>query len=91
MFGCAVTEGSIYHISSRRRTRVAMGPALRERTAAAIEEARDLLGSGRIPPPVYRARCHGCSLEPTCLPQQSGETDRFMRHMRELFMPEEEP
>lgn len=91
MFSCIVKEGSIYHVSSRRRTRVEMTPALRERTVAVVEETRGLLASGRIPPPEYRARCHGCSLEPECLPQQSGQADSFMRYMRDLFAPGEEP
>ena len=91
MFSCIVKEGSIYHVSSRRRTRVEMTPALRERTVAVVEETRGLLASGRIPPPEYRARCHGCSLEPVCMPQQSGHADNFMRYMRELFMPGDGP
>lgn len=90
MFGCEVREGSIYHVSSRRRTRVPMTLELRARTIEAIGATRELLASGRIPPPVFRARCHGCSLEPVCIPQQSGERDSFTRYMRELFQPRED-
>jgi CRISPR-associated exonuclease Cas4 len=87
MFATSVVQGSIYHALSRRRSVVWFDAELRRRTVQVIGAARELLESGRIPPPVYRARCHGCSLEPVCLPRQSGKADAFTRYMRRLFAP----
>lgn len=91
MLGTTVHQGSIYHALTRRRTRVDITPELRRMTLDTIGNVRDLLTSGEIPPPVYRARCHGCSLEPVCLPQQSGHADRLTHYLRGVFHPKAEP
>jgi CRISPR-associated exonuclease Cas4 len=91
MLNMAVEQGSIYHALSRRRTNVSFTPKLRQRTVEVIGELRALLESRVVPEPVFRPRCHGCSLEPVCLPRQSGQTDEFTRYMRRLFHPEREP
>lgn len=91
MMGVPVRQGSIYHASSRRRTVVHFDASLRRLTVEDIMAVRDLLESRRIPPPIYRPRCHGCSLEPVCLPRQRGEADTFMRYLRRVFAPEVEP
>lgn len=91
MLNTTVESGSIYHGLSRRRTSVPFTPELRRRTLHVIGEVRALLESKVVPAPVYRPRCHGCSLEPVCLPRQSGETDEFTRYMRRLFRPEPAP
>jgi len=90
MLGTTVSQGSIYHAGSRRRTPVAFDDELRSRTRAAISELRFLLESGEIPPPAYRPRCHGCSFEPECLPAQRDDAPGFARYMRQLFAPLEE-
>lgn len=90
MLGTRVTQGSIYHASSRRRTVVHFEATLRDQTERVIASVRELLAAGRVPPPIYRPRCHGCSLEPACLPRQTGEADVFMRYMRRIFAPEPE-
>lgn len=91
MLGTTVHQGSVYHALSRRRTRVDMTPELRRLTLETIGRARALLASGVIPLPVYRARCQGCSLEPVCLPQQSGHADRLTHYLRGVFHPKAEP
>jgi CRISPR-associated exonuclease Cas4 len=88
MFGVPVVKGSIYHALSRRRTTVQFDNVLRELTARVIAETSALLESGAIPGPIYTPRCHGCSFEPTCLPQESGATDAFMAYLRFLRHPE---
>lgn len=91
MLGAAVSQGSIYHAGSRRRTTVVFDRELRSRTVGVIEELRALLDSGGIPPPVYRSRCHGCSFEPDCLPAQRDDSPGLAGYMRRLFAPLEEP
>jgi CRISPR-associated exonuclease Cas4 len=90
MFKTPVFEGSIYHAQSRRRTVVQFTPALRALTERTVERVRQLLASGEIPRAVYRPRCHGCSLEPVCLPQETGLSDRYTRYLREVFRPGKE-
>ncbi len=91
MLGTRVRQGSIYHALTRRRSVVWISDALRSRTVQAIAQLRELLESGHVPSPVYRARCHGCSFEQVCLPGQSGKTDAFQRYMRRLYAPGREP
>jgi len=90
MLGATVEQGSIYHAASRRRTVVHFDAKLRERTLGAIQALRALLLSATIPPPIYRPRCHGCSFEPTCLPEQQDHSPGLARYMRQLFAPPEE-
>ena len=90
MLGAVVEQGSIYHAASRRRTAVQLDPALRARTLQAITDLRALLVSNVIPAPVYKPRCHGCSFEPTCLPEQQDDSPGLARYMRRLFAPQEE-
>jgi len=87
MLGTTVRQASIYHALTRRRSVVWISDELRAKTEQAIADLRALLESARIPLPVYKARCNGCSLEPVCLPQQSGKADAFQRYMRRLFAP----
>lgn len=69
--GRRVGEGQIFYWRSRRRVTVEMTPQLRERTRAVVARAFELLGEGRVPPPIdQRAKCHDCSLEEVCLPRE---------------------
>jgi CRISPR-associated exonuclease Cas4 len=68
MLGRAVLEGAIWHISSRRRRKVAFTPALREAVLRALGEFRETRAAGRLPPPVNDRRCAGCSLRERCMP-----------------------
>jgi CRISPR-associated exonuclease Cas4 len=90
MLGVTVEQGSIYHAASRRRTVVHFDAELRDHTLGAINGLRALLTSNVIPAPVYRPRCHGCSFEPTCLPEQRDDSPGLARYMRQLFAPPEE-
>jgi CRISPR-associated exonuclease Cas4 len=90
MFGTPVNQGSIYHASSRRRSVVEFDAAQRAATEEAIAGLRALLAAQRVPAPIYRPRCHGCSFEPECMPAQRDDTPGFARYMRSVFMPSED-
>ena len=90
MLGVTVEQGSIYHAASRRRTVVHFDAELRELTRRTVNALRALLTSNVIPAPIYRPRCHGCSFEPTCLPEQGDDSPGLARYMRRLFAPPEE-
>ena len=68
-----IEYGEVFYWGSRRRVRVDLTPELRARTEATIQRAFDLLTRGKMPPPLskdWRAKCHECSLQPICLPDE---------------------
>jgi CRISPR-associated exonuclease Cas4 len=70
--GQRVERGAIFYWRSRRRVEVAMTPALRAETEAAVARAFALLAAGHMPPPTaQQARCRECSLEGICLPRET--------------------
>jgi CRISPR-associated exonuclease Cas4 len=74
MLGRPVTQGAIYHASSRRRREVEITPALRALVVETAEAIRAMLASGRLPPPVNDARCRECSLIEICQPALAART-----------------
>lgn len=69
--GQAIAGGEIFYWRSRRRLEVRFDAGLRARTEAAIDRAFQLLGAGRLPPPIDQVKkCHDCSLESICLPRE---------------------
>lgn len=86
MAGKDVPRGAIYHHSSRRRREVVFTPALRRRVEEAVIGIRQMLGSGRLPPPVNDRRCEHCSLKESCMPSVIGEQERARVVVRGLFV-----
>jgi CRISPR-associated exonuclease Cas4 len=72
MLGVTVANGALFYGQQRRRVDVAFDDALRERTRQVAAEVRELLASGRTPPPVPCPACPKCSLKPRCRPDQLG-------------------
>jgi len=70
--GAMIQHGYIFYFGSRRREPVELTPALRARTEAAVQRALAVVSLGVIPAPTdKRQKCHDCSLEPVCLPQET--------------------
>ncbi|MDA8416472.1 MAG: CRISPR-associated protein Cas4 [Betaproteobacteria bacterium] len=69
IFGRPVTNGAIYHHSSRRRREVKITTELRQQVEDTIAAIRAMLFSGKLPPPVNDARCKECSLNEICQPK----------------------
>lgn len=89
MTGHPVAEGALYYASSKRRRIVSITPALVqavEHTAAAV---RQMLASGRLPPPTQDTRrCNGCSLRDRC---QAGALQRLSAEAADdLFLPSDD-
>src|SRR5262249_59740893 len=63
-----VTFGHVWYAEARRRLRIEFGTELRTLTIAVIEEIRESLRSGVLPPAVADERCVECQLEAHCLP-----------------------
>jgi CRISPR-associated protein Cas1 len=70
--GYQCDEGVIYYVTTKQRVRVAVDETLVSETLAALREARELAGSGRIPPPLVDSpKCPRCSLVGICLPDET--------------------
>jgi CRISPR-associated exonuclease Cas4 len=69
MLGVVVPRGALYYHASRRRREVTFTEPLRQLTEQIIYRTRQLLLSGRTPPPVNDARCPDCSLIRLCMPK----------------------
>jgi len=91
MFDKPVTEGVIFHHTSRRRRVVPVTPALRAKVEALTAQVRDMLTSGKMPPPVGDAElCRGCSLLDACQPDMVKSSEKIDRLAQTLFEPDEE-
>lgn len=88
MLGLPVTHGAIFHASSHRRREVALTTALRTAVVDAVAEIRQMLASGKLPPPVNDTRCRECSLREICQPEVSALGDRLSVARAQLFDPE---
>lgn len=85
MLGRPVSQGAIFHASSHRRREVSITPALREQVMQTADAIRQMLASGRLPPPVNDARCKECSLQEICQPAATGSRARQAALRQQLF------
>jgi CRISPR-associated protein Cas1 len=72
--GRPVPRGVLFYAGTRERVVVEFDEALRAKTLAAVEQVRALSDRDVPPeplPPELRHRCHGCSLAPVCLPEET--------------------
>jgi CRISPR-associated protein Cas1 len=72
--GQAISEGVLYYQGSKRRVSVPLDEPLREKTLQALRLIRELNERETPPEPLpdeLRHRCHGCSLAPICLPEET--------------------
>ena len=87
MLGTDVPEGAIYSHAERRRYRVLLDTALRQRTVSLVGEIREQLRRQVLPPAVDDARCPPCSLVNSCLPQVAAQPHRLRGMQGALFRP----
>jgi CRISPR-associated protein Cas1 len=69
--GYACEEGVVYYCATRQRVRVPFTTELIAETAAAIADAWDCAAGPSPPPLLDSPKCHGCSLAPICLPDET--------------------
>lgn len=74
MFGTTISNGAIYHHTSRRRREVSFTTDLKQQVEETVAVIRAMLNSGKLPPPVNDQRCKECSLNDICQPQAMAET-----------------
>ena len=68
MFGCAISQGFIYHAASHKRRKVDFTPTLRGEVLKARDGVLELMQTRVLPPPVADDRCQLCSLIDDCEP-----------------------
>jgi CRISPR-associated exonuclease Cas4 len=85
MFGKTITNGAIYHHTSRRRRVVAITPELRQQVEDTVTTIRAMLDSGKLPAPANDARCKECSLNDICQPQAMAEIAKQREMAATLF------
>jgi CRISPR-associated exonuclease Cas4 len=90
MTGRPVPQGAIFHHSSRRRREVEISAVLRAEVEHLVPLIRDMLASGKLPPPVNDTRCRHCSLQDACQPEAIMATDRLQQLSVELYASEDD-
>jgi len=81
MLSVSIAAGAIFYGRTRRRLDVTFDESLRKETEDAAERARQLINSGKTPPPVYEKRCESCSLIAECIPKTIGEKSPVKRYL----------
>jgi CRISPR-associated protein Cas1 len=70
--GYRCDEAVVYYVATKQRIRVPVDDALVTMTLDALNQARELAVSGRIPPPLIDSpKCPRCSLVGICLPDET--------------------
>ncbi|MGH9200178.1 MAG: CRISPR-associated endonuclease Cas4g/Cas1g [Vicinamibacterales bacterium] len=70
--GYQCDEGLLYYYETRQRVRVPIDDAIVAQTVGALDAAKAMARSGRIPPPLVDSpKCARCSLVPVCLPDET--------------------
>lgn len=85
MLSAAIPEGALFYGRTRRRHRVVLDAALRQRTRGAAGELHRLIDSGVTPPPDFSARCKSCSLQELCLPQRTARAKSASSYVRKAL------
>ncbi|MEL6183879.1 MAG: CRISPR-associated protein Cas4 [Myxococcota bacterium] len=70
--GLDADHGELYFAESRRRVRVDLTPQLERRVLELRDQALEVAGEDKPPPPLEDDRkCRGCSLAGVCLPEET--------------------
>lgn len=85
MTGQAVSQGAIFHYSSRRRRSVRIDNKLRSIVTKLIPEVRAMLASTKLPLPVNDSRCRNCSLADLCQPKLIAASRQLSRELASLY------
>jgi CRISPR-associated exonuclease Cas4 len=81
MLTAAISEGSLFYGSTRRRVDVAFNDGLRARTEQAAARLHELMRGGITPRAVREPKCESCSLVNLCLPGALGPPRSVVRYM----------
>jgi len=68
MLAVSIVEGAIYHVKSRRRRKVVLDQALRQRLLETVQAVHRMIESQKMPAPEFGKHCEQCSLQEICMP-----------------------
>lgn len=89
--GYRCDRGVLYFAGSRRRVEVPLTDELIARTLQAVQEAREIVARGELPPPLVDSpKCRGCSLVGICLPDETNRLTGRAATVRTLIPAREE-
>lgn len=91
MLLCRIAEGSLFYGEVRRRTRVPLDSALRERAEGMLREMHEIYAKGRTPKASPGKGCFNCSLKELCLPKLAKSPSPTAYLHAHLAETEEEP
>ena len=89
MFGKTISNGAIYHHTSRRRREVTLTTDLKKQVEDTVAAIRAMLNSGKLPPPANDQRCKECSLSDICQPQAMALSAKHTAFEQTLYDPED--
>ena len=83
MLHVEVPEGALFYGRSKKRVKVEMTDALRDRVDRLTRLMHELYDEGRTPPPNPTRACRPCSLKDLCLPEIAGRKNvrKYVRAM----------
>jgi CRISPR-associated exonuclease Cas4 len=85
MHGAAITEGALFHAKTRKRKTISLTEELRNTTLRAVLRLHEIFDRREVPPPVLKAVCARCSLEPVCQPRALREHTRGSAYLSSLL------
>jgi CRISPR-associated exonuclease Cas4 len=85
--GRSITHGEIFYHANRKRQKVALTPALRQATEAAILSARLAVDLAMPAPIDHPKKCQSCSLQGICLPFEVNQLKSELSYVNSLRDP----
>lgn len=79
MYGCTVSSGAIFYISSHRRTEIELTAELKNKVKSVCEQLCRMLYSQKVPRPEYSRKCFRCSLNDVCCPKMGCSVGDYLR------------
>ena len=77
MTGRTISVGYVYYGHSHQRQEIKIDSGLRQKAIATIGAIQVMIQSGKMPLPIYKPRCKGCSLYARCLPRANAKVKRY--------------
>lgn len=90
MYGCEISKGAIFYITSHRRSEVIFDEQLRKETKQAAVGLMNILKEECIPKAQKSTKCKNCSLIDICMPEVSVSAFEYMDYIRKIAMDSKE-
>ena len=81
MYRAAIPAAALYYGQPRRRSEIALGPGLRDRTEELCRRMQALYRASRTPAVEYGPKCDKCSLVSRCLPRLLAKPPAVARYL----------